>query len=62
MNKRKYGYEEIEWEQAIDLGLLYAVRTIDPLSNEINKGSTTLAYCSTIQQAEFLVKCVNERS
>lgn len=55
----KYGYEETAWDVMIDIGLNYAIRTLDPLTKEINEGSSTLTYCSTSQQAAFIVRAVN---
>lgn len=55
----QYGYEMIKWEDATKLGLLYAVRRIDPLTGEINEGSNTLTYCATEPQAKLIVRAVN---
>lgn len=54
----EYGVQEIKWDDAVKLGFHYAVRTLDPLTHEINEGSRTLTYCCTRQQAEFIVRAV----
>lgn len=54
----KYGIDEAGMLMQ-DIGLLHAIRTLDPLTHEVNEGSNTLAYCVTQQQAELIVRAVN---